>query len=199
MKLAERALKRNPAEARRLFTKIVRDHSGASLAGDAKQALALMDARKQARLAEWGTGREERRATEYLRDAEKHGQSLFENNRRGLEEGSGNRAIRHWKNAIRDGEKALKSFEKLKGEYAKKNTSSTVSRRVELVTQELVRTRLNLASQYTTSQSYNKALAEVNRALALDPDNEQALAARARIEESVGDGGIIVWNSSPNG
>ena len=47
-----------------------------------------------------------------------------------------------------------------------------------------VRVRLHLASLYTVRGSYGTALAYVNGALAYDPANEQALAARARIEEA---------------
>ena len=47
-----------------------------------------------------------------------------------------------------------------------------------------VRTRLHVASLYTVRGSYGSALSYVNGALAYDPVNEQALAARARIEEA---------------
>ncbi len=47
-----------------------------------------------------------------------------------------------------------------------------------------VRVRLHLASLYTVRGSYGTALAYVNGALSYDPANEQALAARARIEEA---------------
>jgi len=47
-----------------------------------------------------------------------------------------------------------------------------------------VRMRLHVASLYTVRGSYGTALAYVNTALSYDPSNEQALAARARIEEA---------------
>ena len=47
-----------------------------------------------------------------------------------------------------------------------------------------IRTRLHVASLYTVRGSYGTALAYVNSALSYDPSNEQALKARARIEEA---------------
>ena len=41
---------------------------------------------------------------------------------------------------------------------------------------------LNLASQFMSQTSLNRALSEVNAALALDPRNQAALAMRSRVE-----------------
>ena len=51
-----------------------------------------------------------------------------------------------------------------------------------------VELHLHLASHFTTRTSYNRAQSEVNKALAYDPRNKDALAARARIETAVNNG-----------
>jgi hypothetical protein len=53
----------------------------------------------------------------------------------------------------------------------------------EVITMQ-IRLRLHLASSYTVRGSYGTALTYVNQALAYDPTDAQALAARARIEEA---------------
>lgn len=47
-----------------------------------------------------------------------------------------------------------------------------------------IRLRLHVASLYTVRGSYSSAVAYVNQALAFDPTDEGALAARARIEQA---------------
>lgn len=47
-----------------------------------------------------------------------------------------------------------------------------------------IRLRLHVASLHTVRGSYSSALAYVNAALSYDPSDEQALAARARIEQA---------------
>ena len=54
----------------------------------------------------------------------------------------------------------------------------------QMVIDQMVELHLHLASLWTVRSSYNKALGEANKALALDPRSEQALAARARIERA---------------
>ena len=48
------------------------------------------------------------------------------------------------------------------------------------VTDQMVELHLHIASVYSTRSSYNNALSEANKALALEPDNPSALPARAR-------------------
>jgi hypothetical protein len=47
-----------------------------------------------------------------------------------------------------------------------------------------IRLRLHLASLYSMRGSFGSAYAYVNAALAIDPTDKQALAARSRIEEN---------------
>ena len=60
--------------------------------------------------------------------------------------------------------------------------ASTTARSVRA---ETIQIRLHLAHLYTARQNYNKALGWVNRALAMDPKHQAALAARARIEIAI--------------
>ena len=54
-----------------------------------------------------------------------------------------------------------------------------------------IRLRLHIASQYTVRGSYGTALTYVNAALAYDPEDKNALNARARIEGAAAESGRI--------
>jgi hypothetical protein len=57
----------------------------------------------------------------------------------------------------------------------------------------MVDLHLHLASHHTVKSSYKDAMKEANAALALDPKNAQALAARARIEQASSEGLGLDW------
>jgi Tfp pilus assembly protein PilF len=57
-----------------------------------------------------------------------------------------------------------------------------------LTTDQMIELHLHIATNYTISTSYNEALRQANAALALDPNNANALAQRARIEQAATEG-----------
>jgi tetratricopeptide (TPR) repeat protein len=112
-------------------------------------------------------------------------ESMLEKTRKGLTvANAGTQATNLWQSAIADGERALKNLDKLDKDYTDGRSRETLGTARKMVTDQMVELRLHLASVWTTRSSYNKALGEVNNALALDPRNRDALEARARIEEA---------------
>jgi len=86
--------------------------------------------------------------------------------------------IRHLRNAENDTARIRKTRALppgLRGELVKLEESVVAMH---------IRIRLHLASLYSVRGSYASALSTVNAALAYDPTNEQATAARGRIEQS---------------
>ena len=98
-----------------------------------------------------------------------------------------------WNSALDDGGVVLKELDRLSRKYADDAViqEGAASYR-ELTIDQMIQLHLHLASRYTTSSSLNAALDEANAALALDPKNGQALAARARIEQAANEG-LIDW------
>lgn len=107
--------------------------------------------------------------------------------------GGSPQAINAWENSIDNGGRALKEIDKVEKKYSDEPTRETLGGYRVLINDQIIEVRLNLASLYTTRSSYNKALGEVNQALAIAPENAQALAARARIEEASSSGILTRW------
>jgi tetratricopeptide (TPR) repeat protein len=107
--------------------------------------------------------------------------------------GGSAQSINAWENSLESGGNALKEIDKAEKKYSDSQTRETLSGYRKLVDDQMIEVRLNLASVYATRTSYNKALGEVNQALAIDPQNAQALAARARIEQSANTGIFVRW------
>ncbi|TAH38178.1 MAG: hypothetical protein EYC70_06030 [Planctomycetota bacterium] len=99
-----------------------------------------------------------------------------------------------WEGAIADGEVVLKEIGKIEKKYADDpRVQEGGARYRQLTIAQMVDAHLHLASRYTVSSSYNKALKHTNAALALDPQNEQARAQRARIEQASSEGIGLNW------
>jgi len=106
---------------------------------------------------------------------------------------TGSKSLSSWSGAVGDGERALALLDKLVKKYPDPQTQELLGGYRVIVVNQLIELHLHLASAYTTRSSYNDALAEVNQGLALDPKNEQCLAARARIEQAAAERGGIRW------
>jgi tetratricopeptide (TPR) repeat protein len=129
-----------------------------------------------------------------LKQGKSYYDRMIQSAKQGLTSPGGSaQAINAWENSIESGDRALKELDKADKKYTDSQTRETLSGYRRLVNDQIIEVRLNLASLYTTRTSYNKALGEVNQALALDPQNVQALAARARIEESANTGIFTRW------
>jgi len=128
-----------------------------------------------------------------LKKGKQHYDSMIERTRQGLTARNASKSASLWKSAIDDGEVVLKEIERLEKKFADDpKVQSGAARYRQLTIDQLVEIHLHLASQYTTSSSLKNALKEANAALALDPKNGQALAARARIEQASNEG-LIHW------
>jgi hypothetical protein len=128
-----------------------------------------------------------------LKKGKQHYDSMIERTREGLTARNASKSEKLWKSAIDDGEVVLKEIDRLAKKYADDaRVQDGATKYRQLTVEQMVEIHLHLASQYTTSSSLKNALREANAALALDPKNGQALAARARIEQASNEG-LIDW------
>ena len=115
--------------------------------------------------------------------------SMIEKTRDGLTARNATQASGLWKNALNDGNVVLKEIDRIVKKYPDDlQVQDGANRYRQLTVDQMVEVHMHLASQYTTRSSFNEAMREVNAALALSPRNEEALAARARIEQASNEG-----------
>ena len=120
-----------------------------------------------------------------LEVAEGHYDKMVEKTSKGLaSDRAGSSAVSTWNGALRDGDRALKALDKVDTSGPGTVTTEQVAGYRRMVIDQMVEVHLHLASLWTVRSSYNKALSETNKALALDPRSERALSARARIERA---------------
>ena len=120
--------------------------------------------------------------------------SMIERTRKGLTARNESQSAKEWENAIDDGEVVLKEIDKVAKKYPDDpQVQEGAERYRALTTEQMVDLHMHLASQYTTNSSFKKAMKEVNEALALDPQNPDALAQRARIEQASNEGLFHWW------
>jgi tetratricopeptide (TPR) repeat protein len=128
-----------------------------------------------------------------LKKAKQRYDQMIERTREGLTARNASKSETLWKGAIEDGEVVLEELERVANKYGDDPRIQEGAQRYrELTIDQLIEARLHLASRYTTSTNFNAALKQANAALALDPKNGQALAARARIEQAANQG-LINW------
>ena len=119
--------------------------------------------------------------------------SMIERTQEGLTARNASKSEKLWKSALDDGEVVLKEIDRLAKKYADDaRVQDGAAKYRQLTVEQMVEIHLHLSSQYTTNSSLKAALREANAALALDPKNGQALAARARIEQASNEG-LIDW------
>ena len=128
-----------------------------------------------------------------LKKAKQRYDQMIERTSQGLTAGNSSKAEGLWKGAVEDGEVVLKEIDRVAKKYGDDARIQDGAKRYrQLTIDQLVEVRLHLASPYTTKTNLNAALKEANAALALDPKNSRALAARARIEQASNEG-LIDW------
>lgn len=108
--------------------------------------------------------------------------SMVSRNKRGLQARSGSQTRNHFNAAIRDGERALREIDRVSGRRTDAASQEILQGYRQLVVNQIIETRLNLASQFMVQTSFNRAAQQVNAALALDPNNAAALSMRSRVE-----------------
>jgi hypothetical protein len=115
--------------------------------------------------------------------------SMVERTRDGLTARNTSQASNLWRSALKDGDVVLKEIDRIVKKYPDDlKVQDGANRYRELTLDQMVEVHLHLASQYTTRSSLNDAMKEANAALALRPNDPQALAARARIEQAANEG-----------
>ena len=99
-------------------------------------------------------------------------------------------AKREFERAWSNGERALKELDRV-GKRLSKEQSDTTAAFAEyrsIVIEHMVESQLHLASMLSVQTDYKDAIKAVNLALSVDPNNRDAKAARARIENSASNG-----------
>lgn len=109
--------------------------------------------------------------------------SMLERNKKALQSKGGSTAVKGWEAAIKDGQKALDEIDKFEKANPDQYTELLAGYR-KTVNDQIIEIHMHLASQFATRSSYNDALSEVNKALAIDPKNAEALSMRARIQDA---------------
>lgn len=158
----------------------------------AKEAAAILD-RYYAKTRAERESKAQAQATEALRKdlqpAKKHYDTLVAKTQEGLTtKTAGSKSVAAWDAAVSAGERALAELDATSKKYPDAATQELLAGYRKVVVEQMVELRLHRASVMTTRSSYNDAIAEVNKALALDPKNERALSTRARIEDAAAEG-----------
>jgi tetratricopeptide (TPR) repeat protein len=128
--------------------------------------------------------------TKELKTGKMRYDSMLKKIQKGLTARNSSAAKKDLEGAYKEGERALKEIDKVEKELeASTELKHVLDGYRVLVKEHMIQGQLALASFYTTQTSYQQAASEVNKALALDSKNKDALAARARIEQAAGDDG----------
>jgi hypothetical protein len=140
----------------------------------------------------------EREHSELLQGELKKGKELYdrmlERTRDGLTAKNSGKAQDLWEGAIKDGEAVLKEIDKVAKKHADDpRVQEGAAKYRELTRDQLVDAHLHLASDATINSSYKEALKHTNAALSLAPDNQRALAQRARIQQASSEGLGLDW------
>ncbi|MFN0241766.1 MAG: hypothetical protein ACKVWV_02655 [Planctomycetota bacterium] len=124
-----------------------------------------------------------------LKKGKQHYDRMITRTKDGLTAKNSGKSASLWKSAIDDGQVVLKELDRLAKKYpSDPKVQDGVPKYRKLTIDQMVDAHLHLASNYTIKSSLNKALEETNAALALDPENAQAVAQRARIEQAASEG-----------
>lgn len=193
MKKAQDAIaKKDIPEAEKWLLKIVEKVPDEP---QAKEAAAILD-RYYAKTRGEKEAKATAKASDQLKKDLEPGKKNYDDMVKKTQEGlttstTGSKSTGAWETALREGQSCLALLDKLEKKYPDPQTRETLGGYRTVVIGQMVEVHLHLASAYTTRSSYNKALAEVNNALALDPKNQTCLATRARIEQAASERGWI--------
>jgi tetratricopeptide (TPR) repeat protein len=116
-------------------------------------------------------------------NGKKHYERMIERAKQGLQEGGSSKAQASFRSAIQDGQAALKEIARLEKKYDDPQVREVLQTYHKSTIDQMVDLHLHLASALSVQSDYKGALKACNEALALDPKNQAALSARARIEE----------------
>jgi len=129
-----------------------------------------------------------------LQPGKKNYDDMVQKTQEGLTQSTtGSKSLGAWESALGEGKQCLDLLTRLEKKYPDPQTRETLGGYRAIVVNQMIEVHLHLASAYTTRSSYNDAMAQANKALALDPQNAAALSARARIEQAASERGGIRW------
>jgi len=200
MQMAEKDVEagRIPAAERRLAR--ILEHIPESPQAD--KARTMLEAIKQKAMDE----REKRRLAEVAEEKREKAQEIMGPIKRRYEaaqalvrEGLNNtrrqtQAIQTFRDAIANFEGVRKDLARtLENQGPKSDFAAHFPSWDKMVKNDIIETRLNLASIYFVRSSFQDAGGEVNAALALDSENADALAMRGRLEVAGSDSGRWKW------
>ena len=123
-----------------------------------------------------------------LKAGKRHYDLMLANNKKGLTTKSTSASRRAYEQAVKDGARALKEIDKVAKKRTDLASRETLDGYRTLIVGQMIDTHINVSSQYLTQSSYQNALREVNKALALDPKSEAALSMRSRVETASSQG-----------
>lgn len=195
MQQAKAALtKGNLAEAEKWLVKLVEKVPDEPEGVEAATLLEQHYTQRRAALESEATAKASEQFKKDLQPGKRAYDELVAKTQKGLtDKNAGPGATKAFESATKEGERALKELDKLDKKYTDPATRETLAGYRKMVVAQTVEAHLHLASLMTTRSSYKAALAETNKALALDSGNEQALAARARIEQAAAERGGWIW------
>ena len=153
---------------------------------EAQQASEMLDTHYDKLRADKMAEVEARASEELKRDAasaRKDYDQMVEKSRKGLQARGDSQAAGLFRGALKDGQKVLDELDRIERKYTAPDVREKVQEYRGVVSQQMVEVHLSIASQLATQTDYKGAQREVNKALALDPQNESALTMRARIED----------------
>ena len=163
---------------------------------EAKQAQAMLDeyyGKVRAQRTADADRKHEETLQKGLAGAKKAYDDMLAANKKALtDEKAGSKAVKSWEAAIKHGERASRDLEK----FEKKNPTGyedLLPTYNKAVNDQLVEINLNLSTHWATRNSYNKALGYANKALAIDPQSEQAMSLRNRIIDASSRGARWIW------
>jgi tetratricopeptide (TPR) repeat protein len=128
-----------------------------------------------------------------LKQAKERYDRMFKRTQEGLTARSA-KSVSAWEGALDDGEFCLKELERVSKKYPDDaHVQDGAAKYRKLIGDQMVEIHMHLASHYTMKSSYDKAMREANKALAIDPKSQAALAQRARIEQASSEGLGLDW------
>ncbi len=115
-------------------------------------------------------------------------ETAAKNNHSGLTNKNQSRSLNSYRNALKNLDKARKHVHKIADKNAEDRQAVAMAKDLDGQIVDLyVSTTLNLVSTYMVQTSYNNALKAVNEAIAIAPNDQRLLSARARIENATAD------------
>lgn len=128
-----------------------------------------------------------------LKKGKRHYDSMLEMIQAGLtNERSTSATKKNFEGAWDEGNRALGELDKVQKQHqGDADLAELFDGYRDLITEHMVSSQIHLAASYSVQTSYNQALKTLNKALSVDPTNKDVLAARARVEEAVSNGGLF--------